>query len=298
MGIKSIQNVLIKSKKYQWVIALIPSLILLIVFFLIPLLNLTRIAFYKYDRFEVYIAEFTFENLTKFFSDPYYWSMISNSLKVGFFTTLVVLVFGYPVAYYVSRSKGWERTLLGAGFMVGLFVTILVSTLGWFIIFLPFGLIQKSLEALGLMHGPLHLLHTTPALVAVLAHLHVAYAILILISAIQNIPKEKIDAARILGAPTWKIFYRIILPLSMPGIVSSTVLVFTLSISSYLVPVLITGQSVRVLPLGIWSYTSQLLNWPFASVIALILLAITFVLTYGFIVFTNKLTRRGEWEMV
>jgi putative spermidine/putrescine transport system permease protein len=184
------------------------------------------------------------------------------------------------------------------GFMLSLFVTILVTTLGWYIIFLPFGLVQKMLQALGLISGPLKVLKTFPALVTVLSYLHMPYAILILVSSIQNVPEEKIDAAKILGAPGWKILLEIILPLTLPGIVSSAILVFALSASSFLVPILISGQSISLLPLTIWRYTNEILNWPFAAVNAIVLFVITILLTYGFIILTNKISRRGEWELV
>jgi len=219
-------------------------------------------------------------------------------LKVGSLTTVVTLVVGYPIAYYLSFSKGTERTVLTAGFMLSLFVTILVGTLGWYILFLPFGLLQRTLKAVGLISGSLGLLKTSPALIIVLAHLQLPYAILILTSSIQTVPKDKIDAARTLGAPTWKIFSKIILPLTMPGIVSSAILAFSLSASSYLVPILITGQSVPILPISIWRYTNEILNWPFAAVNAILLFIITMTIMYVFIVLTNYISRRGKWEVV
>jgi len=215
----------------------------------------------KYDRISLYILKLTFENYIRFFSDPYFFGMVLTSLKVGF-------------------------------------VTILVTTLGWYIILLPFGLFQRMLNFLGLIEGPLRWLHSLPALVVVLVYLHMPYVILILVASIQNVSEEKINAAKILGAPTIKVVQKVIIPLTMPGIVSSSILVFALAISSYLIPILITGQELRLLPLAIFSYTTELLNWPFASAIAIILLFIVFIATYGFIALTNRMTGRGKWEVV
>ncbi len=282
----------------SWILMLLPALVVLGIFFLIPLGKLAQFAFYKYDPIWIYKTEFTLANFTKFFSSGYYWGMVWNTLGVGFFTTLFTVVVAYPVAYYLTLIKGSERTILSAGFLAGIFVTMLVGTLGWYILFLPFGLLQRALNAVGLLAGPLKLLKTMPALIAVLVYLHLPYAILILASSIQTVPKEKTDAARILGAPTWKVFSSIFLPLTMPGIVSTAILVFALSSSSYLVPILITGQSIELLPIGIWRYTNELMNWPFGAAIALILFLITISVTYLFIVVTNCITRRGKWEMV
>jgi putative spermidine/putrescine transport system permease protein len=259
---------------------------------------LLGMSFFKYDRISLYALEVTFENYKKFFSDPYFFGMVLVSLKVGFYTTFFALLVGYPIAYYLTRIQGGERTILSAACLLPIFVTILVTTLGWYIIFLPFGVVQRIFTLLGLIDGPLPWLKSFPALVVVLVHLHIPYVILILAASIQNVSEEKINAARILGASTIRILQKVLIPLTMPGIVSSSILVFALAISSYLIPILVTGQSLRLLPLAIFSYTTELLNWPFASVIAIILLFIVFVATYGFITITNRITGRGKWEVV
>ena len=84
----------------------------------------------------------------------------------------------------------------------------------------------------------------------------------------------------------------------MPAIASSAILIFALTISSYLIPILITGQTLRLLPMAIYSYTTDLLNWPFAAMVAVILLVIVAILVYGLIALTNHFTKRGKWEMV
>ncbi len=285
-------------KRYRWVLMLFPSMFLLILFFLIPMLVLLGMSLLKYDRISLYILKLSFENYLKFFSDPYFFGMVFASLKVGFCTTFFALLIGYPIAYYLTRIRGGERTILSAACLLPIFVTILVTTLGWYIIFLPFGLLQRLFNLLGLIDGPLRWLHSLPALIVVLVHLHIPYVILILAASIQNVSEEKINAARILGASTIKVIQKVLIPLTMPGIVSSSILVFALAMSSYLIPILITGQSLRLLPMAIFSYTTELLNWPFASVIAIILLFIVFAVTYGFISLTNRLTGRGKWEVV
>jgi putative spermidine/putrescine transport system permease protein len=224
--------------------------------------------------------------------------MVWTSLKVGFLSTFCALLCGYPMAYYLTTIEGWERTLLSGACLLPLFVTILVGTLGWYIILLPFGLTQKALVLLGVLRGPLGALNTFPALIAVMVYLHVPYVVLIVAGSVQGIGRDKISAARVLGASSWQVFRSVVMPLTMPGIASSAILVFALSISSYLVPVLITGQRLRVLPMAIFSYTTDILNWPFASVLAMVLLVIVVLATYAFTAVTNRLTGRGKWEIV
>jgi ABC-type spermidine/putrescine transport system permease subunit I len=284
--------------RYAGLAPLVPALLVLIVFFVLPMLELTRMSVFEHSRTQVFVPRPTAANYRQFFSDPYYGRMVWVSLKVGFFTTAVALICGYPMAYYLTTTRGWERTLLSGACLLPVFVTILVGTLGWYIILLPFGLVQEVLSLVGLIRGPLAALDTFPALVTVMVYLYLPYVVLIVAGSIQGVGPDKINAARVLGATSWGVFRRVIIPLTMPGITSSAILVFALSISSYLVPVLITGQRLRVLPMAIFSYTTDLLNWPFASVLALVLLSIVVIATYVFTAFVSRLTARGKWDLV
>ena len=288
-----------KMKNYQWVILISPALILIFVFFAIPVIYITIMSFLEYDRFTMYKDVFTLGNFVKFFSNPYYFNMILNSLKVGIYSTILSLIIAYPIANYLTKIKGWERTIISAACLLPIFVSIVIGTLGWWIVLLPnHGVLIHALRALGLIERSFNMMRSLTALIVVTAHLHLPYAILILASGIQNIPDDKLNAARILGASPIKVFQKITMPLVMPAIVSSAILIFALSISSYLVPILITGQTVRVLPMAIYSYTTDLLNWPFAATVAVILLFILVILVYGMIALTNYYTKRGKWEMV
>jgi len=284
--------------RYSGLVPLVPALLVLIVFFVLPMLELARMSFFEHSRTQVYVPRATAASYRQFFADPYYGRMVWMSLKVGFFTTAVALICGYPMAYYLTTTRGWERTLLSGACLLPVFVTILVGTLGWYIILLPYGLIQELLSLVGLIQGPLAALNTFPALVTVMVYLYLPYVVLIVAASIQGVGADKVNAARVLGATSWGVFRRVIIPLTVPGITSSAILVFALSISSYLVPVLITGQRLRVLPMAIFSYTTDLLNWPFASVLALVLLSIVVIGTYAFTAVMNRLTARGKWDLV
>lgn len=275
-----------------------PGLTLLVVFFVVPMLFLVGISFLKYDQVHLYLDVLTLENYIKFFKESQFIKMVWDSIVVGGWTTFISLIVGYPIAYYLARIEGVERTILSCICLLPIFVSILVTTLGWYIILLPYGAAQRLFLTLGVWQGRLNWLQTLPSLVLVLVHLHIAFAILILASSIQNISQEKVNAARILGASTFQIVRRLYIPLTMPAIISSAILVFSLAISSYLIPILITGQKLRLLPMAVFSYTTELLNWPFASAIAILLLILVSSVTYVITVVTNRLTGRGKWEEV
>jgi putative spermidine/putrescine transport system permease protein len=235
---------------------------------------------------------------TRILHDNFYLTMAVNSITVGLCTTLATLLVGYPVAFYLTRARGYERTLISVACLLPIFVNLIVGILGWYILLLPFGVVQQVFAALGWMKGPLLVLRTYPALVAVLTYEHVPFAVLILVASLQAIPPDKINAARMLGASVPRIVRTIIVPLTMPGLVATAILVFSLSTSSYLTPILIGGQGMAVLPLAIFSYGTELLNWPLAAALSFVLLLLVGGIAYGFAAAMNRLTRRGAWELV
>jgi len=278
---------------------LLPVLVLIVVFFIFPLFTLLRFSFQEFTPGAREAGSpLSFANYVAVLGDAFYWRMLGNSLWLGFFTTLAALVIGYAVAFYLTRARGWERTLIAVACLLPIFVNTIVGVLGWYILFLPFGVFQQVLSALGLIEGPLTWLRSFWALVTVLTYEHVPFAVLILASSLQNVPADKINAARILGAPTWRIIWTVMLPMTMPGIVASAILVFSLSISSYLVPILIAGPRTQVIPISIFSFASEILNWNMAGALAFVLLVVVSAITYGFLTLSNRLTRRSEWQVV
>jgi len=278
---------------------LVPILLLLVAFFLIPLLELLGLSFRLFtpDPRDA-DAPLTIDNYVRILGDAFYLEMLGNSLQLAFYSTLASLVIGYAVAFYLTRVSGWERTLIAVACLLPIFINVIVGILGWYILLLPFGVFQQALSAIGLIEGPLRWLRSFWALVAVLTYEHLPFAVLILASSLQNVPRDKIAAARILGASNWRILWTVLLPLTMPGIVASAILVFSLSVSSYLVPILIAGPGAQVIPISIFSFASELLDWNMAGALAFVLLVVVAAITYGFLVLTNRLTRRGQWEMV
>lgn len=290
------------ARKKQLVISILllfPVLIILFCFFLLPLLQLISLSTYtEQPSIQNLHPPQSLENYAKILVDSFYLQMTVNSILVGFLTTFSTLIISYPIAFYITRISGWERTLISVACLFPIFVNVIVGILGWYILLLPHGVIQQILSSFGLIDGSLQWLRTFPALVAVLTYEHIPIAVFILVSNLQSIPEDKINAARILGANVWRIFFTLILPLTVPGLVASSILIFALSASSYLTPILISAQRIKVLPLAIFSYGTELLNWPVAAVLALVLMVVVVTICYIFARAMNIFSRRGEWEMV
>ena len=290
-----------RGGRTRWGAFIAPMLVLIFIFFIVPILYLFRMSLAE-QKFATAVVPifgvYTLGNYAEILGDFFFHEMIVTSLAIGVGTVVATLLVSYPVAFYLTLTSGWERTLILVACLLPLFINIIVAILGWFILLLPFGVIQRILSALGLIEGPIGALKSAWSLIAVLTYEHIPFAVLILAASLQNVTQDKINMARVLGAREHRVFFTIMLPLTMPGIVATVILVFSLSISSYLVPILITGQQVMVLPIAIFSFTSELLNWPLAAVVSLLLLVIVAGLIYSFVLLTNRLTRRGEWEMV
>ena len=278
---------------------LVPILLLLIFFFLFPLAYLLHLsALAQQPTLQNPFPELSFVNYVKILQDYFYLSMSLNSVLVGLSTTFFTVAIAYPVAFYITRINGWERTLISVACLLPIFVNVIVSILGWYILLLPFGIIQQALAGLGIVSGPLQLLRTFPALVAVLVYEHLPFAVLILVSSLQAIPADKINAARVLGASVPRIVFSLIIPLTMPGLVACVILVFSLSASSYLAPILIGGQRTPVLPLAIFSYGTELQNWPLAAALSFVLLVLVVAISFVFSSAMNHIAKRGQWEFV
>lgn len=278
---------------------LLPLFLLLIVFFVVPLAQLFSLStLSQQPSVQNPSPPHSLANYLNFLGDSFYLQITANSILLGICTTVATLAISYPVAFYITRISGWERTLISIAVLLPIFVNVIVGILGWYILLLPYGVIQQILSSLGLVTGSLQLLRTFPALVAVLAYEHIPFAVLILVSSLQAIPADKVNAARLLGAGAVRIFVTLVLPLTMPGLVASAILVFALSASSYLTPILIGAQRIRVLPLSIFSYGTELANWPLAAALAVVLLVLVFAITYIFSLLMNRISRRGQWEMV
>ena len=278
---------------------LVPILLLLIFFFLFPLAYLLHLsALAQQPTLQNPFPRLSFVNYVKILQDYFYLSMSLNSVLVGLSTTFFTVAIAYPVAFYITRINGWERTLISVACLLPIFVNVIVSILGWYILLLPFGIIQQALAGLGIVSGPLQLLRTFPALVAVLVYEHLPFAVLILVSSLQAIPADKINAARVLGASVPRIVFSLIIPLTMPGLVACVILVFSLSASSYLAPLLIGGQRTPVLPLAIFSYGTELQNWPLAAALSFVLLVLVVAVSFVFSSAMNHIAKRGQWEFV
>ena len=268
---------------------LLPSLTLLLVAFLIPVGLMVPTSFRPYVPLVGITGGFTTGHYVKLVTDLYYLEIIARTLALGLTVTLLTLVIGYPVALFLARTTSRWRPWLTILVVFPLLLNLVVRTFGWIALLAQNGLVNQALQTLGLVDAPVKLLFNFAGLLIGLTHIFLPFMVLVLIGAIQNIPRDVEDAARVLGASWGATFVRVTLPLSAPGILSGGILVFVLTISALVTPRLLGGPTYRVMSTLIYDEFLQRLNWPAGSAQALLLTALVLLL----ILFSGRLAGRS-----
>lgn len=216
-----------------------------------------------------------------FLRDPYYREILWRSVWIALVTTIACIFLGFPLAYLLSRSRGTTRALLYMCLLLPLLTPTVVRTFGWMVLLSNNGVLNDSLISMGVIDEPIRFMYSNLGIIIALAEVFLPFMVLALDAALLNIDKNLYDAARNLGAGAVRIFFRITLPLSYPGIISGSVLVFGLSISAYVTPALMGGARNPVMATLIYQQGVSLLNWPFGAAISFILLATVLVVVGG-----------------
>jgi ABC-type spermidine/putrescine transport system permease subunit I len=247
-------------------------------------------SFSAYTPFQIALPEFTFDNYLRVL-DGFYIRIFLRTMKLGLYTTVATAVLSYPVAYYLARSS--QRALTVGLFLLitPLMVSTVIRVFGWIVILGRKGLVNETLVSLGL--EPVGLLGTEGAVVIGLVQLFMPFMVLPLIASIDRISTNIEESALNLGANWYQMFARVILPLSVPGLISGCLLTYTLSISAFVTPALLGGARVRMAGEQIYEDVLASFNWPGGSALALVLVAITLAILF---VALRATARRGRLE--
>lgn len=242
-----------------------------------PLLLLLRYSLNRYDPAELMIETITGANYARFGSDPFYLGVLWTTLGVAISTTVLCLLLGVPLAYKLARmTSRWKGALMLA-LILPLFIGNTVRMVGWMILFAHGGLID-GLARLLTGQG-FELMYTATAVVCGIVSVNLPFVVLTIQSTMETIDPRIEEAAESLGAPPARRFWRVVWPLALPGTATAGILCFILAMNAYATPFLLGGPRFKMMaPLLYWEFSTNN-NWPFASAIALILMATTLVLT-------------------
>jgi putative spermidine/putrescine transport system permease protein len=257
-----------------FLLAGIPLLVFL-VFYGLPVLQLFRTSLDRFDPNQGIVPALQPGWYAKFLTDEYYLSILWRTVRLSLLTTAAAAILGYPVALYLVSSRGWRQTLLLIVLVLPLVTSVIVVSYGWLILLGQNGLANRTLLALGLTERPLKLMYSETGILVALVQVQLVFMVLSLAAALRGVDANLTRAARSLGAGAWRAFWLVVFPLSLPGLRTGALLVFSLSMSAYGIPALIGGPRVKVLSFLIYEQSTALLNWPFAATMAVILLAST-----------------------
>ncbi|MCL7453893.1 MAG: ABC transporter permease [Anaerolineae bacterium] len=261
------------------VLALIfPSLFWLVVFFFLPLVIVFVYSFLKRGPYGQIVWEFNLQNYARFF-DPLYLRVFARSFKIAGITTAVCFLLGYPMAYWMAtRPPRWRNTLLLL-LMIPFWTNFLVRTYAWILILRDSGLVNNALLGLGLISEPLPLFGNDLAIVIGLVYGWFPDMVLPCYAAIERLDFSLVEAAQDLYANELRAFARVIFPLTLPGVVAGSILVFIPSLGAYVTPDLLGGARSVMIGNVIQSQFLSVRDYPFGSAFSFVLMAMMLVAT-------------------
>ncbi|MBS7620589.1 ABC transporter permease [Candidatus Bathyarchaeota archaeon] len=252
-----------------------PALILFSVFFLTPFVLMIRMSFFIGKPLHCYIEGFTIENYLRFLRDFYVHTRLMFTLQLSAPVIFLTLVLAYIMAYAISRSSGIKRLILICVTIFPIWINLVVIAFSWQVIFARYGLINFFLTNLGIIDKPTPLGYNFLSVVIGLVHVCLPYTILTLLSVLDNIDPTLEEAAKDLGATKFKIFVEVTLPMSMPGIITGAAFCFVWTMSSFVIPSFLGSPLQKTIGIEIANQVLTALNWPYGSVLSIVLLCIT-----------------------
>lgn len=275
-----------KMKKNLSLLLLVPGIVLLIVFLVMPLVNILMPT--------VFEGGVSFEKYISFFQDEYYITIFIRTLKIALVSAIVCIVLGVPTAYFISRCDKKWRSLLMAISIFPLLTNSVVRSFAWINILGKNGVINTLLMNLGMIEKPMKLLYTEFSILIGTIYLFLPLMIVTVVGAMENIDNDMMEAAESLGANRVVAFMKVILPMSLPGIIVGGILVFTGALTAYTTPQLLGGNGNLVLATLIYQRAMTIGDWTGASVIATIMIVTTIIVIKVFNAIAFRLDRRGE----
>jgi putative spermidine/putrescine transport system permease protein len=270
-----------------WLLLVAPATVFLAAVFVIPGLQILSFSFMVERPAAGEPVVWTLEHYRKLFTEPLYQSVMLRTFRIAFLVTIADLLVSYPIALAIVRIKSsWVRAFLVFAVISPLLTSIIVRTYGWMVILSDQGPINRALLALGVIDEPIRMLYNEFGVTIALVQVFVPFMVLSLVSAIQTIDPALEQAAASLRATPWQAFLKVTLPLSAPGVVTGSVLVFILTLGSFVTPVLLGSAKTLMAAVLIRDQILGLYVWSFAAAVTAVLLVSTLVLlaVYGRIV--------------
>jgi putative spermidine/putrescine transport system permease protein len=225
-------------------------------------------------------GSWSFEQYLKLFDGWFYAEVLWFTFKISLWVTAAAFVIGYPLAYFMTRvvEQRWLRRLLYIIVITPLFTSNIVRSFGWMILLGRRGLVNESMLGVGLIDRPLMMLNNELSIIIGMTYIMTPFMVLTVAAVLQNIDRSLEHAARDLGASSAMSFMKVTFPLSLPGVIAGSLIVFTLSVSAYVTPSILSGGKKTVMSMLIYQQYTAIFNFQFGAALAVALLVTTLVL--------------------
>ena len=255
----------------------LPGLGWLVLFFLVPLGFILVVSLGDHDRFGRVLLDTPSLDNYRDALDPVFLRPAWNGLRYAALTTILCLVIGYPIAYWISRYGGAHKTLLLVLVMLPFWTSYLIRTYAWKTILGDDGVVNSILQAIGLTHEPIILLNTDIAVILGMTYGFVPFAILPLFVSIDRLDDSLVAAARDLYASGRGAFRHVTLPLTMPGVIAAAILTFIPATGDYVTPDLLGGAQTTTIAKLIQNQFLGARDWPSGAALGFLLMAATII---------------------
>ncbi|SFU00195.1 putrescine transport system permease protein [Pseudovibrio denitrificans] len=226
--------------------------------------------------------------------DALYWQAYVSSLQIAFLSTLLTLLVGFPIAYGMARApRSWHPTLVMM-VILPFWTSFLIRVYAWIGILKSDGLLNQTLITIGIIDEPLVILNTSIAVYIGIIYSYLPFMVLPLYSSLEKLDTTLIEAAEDLGCPPWKTFWRVTVPLALPGMIAGCFLVFIPAVGEFVIPDLLGGSSTLMIGKTLWVEFFSNRDWPVASAVAIVLLVLLII---PITLFQRHETRRNEGDV-
>ncbi len=280
------------SRSYKLAVT-IPPMIWVCTFLLVPYILLFCYSFWTVSPSQTVVHHWNLDNYRELFRVHVYAQTLLRSMGIALRVMLFSLLLGYPLAYYLSFHSGARKNLLYQLAIIPLWVSYLVRAYAWKTILGSDGVLNTLLQYTQITHHPLNFLLYSPfAVVLTLTHIYTPFALLPIYASLEHIPRNLVEASHDLGASPWQTFWRVIFPLSIPGVLAGATFAFVLSLGDFLAPLLLGGPSGIMISNIVVSLFGAAYNWPLGAAISLCMLAIV----VGLLFFSERLERKWSYS--
>ena len=274
------------SRKSEPFFLVAPGLLFLILAFFMPALHMLSLSLIAPENEG---GGLTFAHYAKFFKDGYYAGIAQRTFRLSFLITTICLITGFPLALIIKRSPPWLRTGLILLVILPLMTSVVIRTFGWLVILGPGGMLSWVLQSLRIIDNQISLMHSEIGIVIAMVHVLLPFMVLSMLGSLKRIGSDLEEAGRVMGANFMRTIWHINLPLAMPGLVSGSLLVFALSISSFITPSLVGGVRLPMMAGSIYQQVTGSFDWGFAAALSVLLLGATLILIVPYMkIFRSK----------